>query len=307
MITAHADVVGSLLRPQELSEARSRFAAGEVEASRLRELEDRAVCDAIAMQEAAGLEIVTDGEMRRQSFQSQMTAAVEGFGDFTMDAFLWGEWHNAQGTVRTARPQNLGATGKLVRKRWLSADEFAFLKNKTSRVAKITLPSPGLWANFWSREHSRAAYPTLDSFLADIVQLLREEVQELARLGARYIQIDAPHYGLMLDAKTRRFYEAQGWSLDQWLTHGIELDNAHHRGISRCHFRAPSLTRQSGRPVARRGRLRIDQSRALPAAEGTAAPARVRRRSRRHVRGAQGHPRRQIHRARLDHQQNRPA
>ncbi len=185
MITAHADVVGSLLRPQELSEARSRFAAGEVEASRLRELEDRAVCDAIAMQEAAGLEIVTDGEMRRQSFQSQMTAAVEGFGDFTMDAFLWGEWHNAQGTVRTARPQNLGATGKLVRKRWLSADEFAFLKNKTSRVAKITLPSPGLWANFWSREHSRAAYPTLDSFLADIVQLLREEVQELVRLGAR--------------------------------------------------------------------------------------------------------------------------
>jgi len=155
-----------------------------------------------------------------------MTAAVEGFGDFTMDAFLWGEWHNAQGTVRTARPQNLGATGKLVRKRWLSADEFTYLKNKTNRVPKITLPSPGLWANFWSREYSGAAYPTLDSFLADVVQLLREEVQELVRLGAPYIQIDAAHYGLMLDAKTRRFYEEQGWSLDQWLTRGIELDNA---------------------------------------------------------------------------------
>jgi 5-methyltetrahydropteroyltriglutamate--homocysteine methyltransferase len=226
MITAHADVVGSLLRPPELIEGQIRLAAGEIDASRFKEVEDCAVRDAIVMQEAAGLEIVTDGEMRRQSFQSQMTVAVEGFGDFGMDAFLWGEWHNAQGTVRKARPHNLGATGKLVRKRYLSADEFTYLKNQTSRVAKITLPSPSLWVNFWSREYSRAAYPTLDSFLADIVQLLREEVQELVRLGARYIHIDAPHYGLMLDAKTRRFYEDQGWSLGQWLTRGIELDNA---------------------------------------------------------------------------------
>jgi 5-methyltetrahydropteroyltriglutamate--homocysteine methyltransferase len=226
MITVHADVVGSLLRPPQLIEAQSRLAAGAIDAARFREIEDRAVCDAIALQEAVGFEVVTDGEMRRQSFQSQMTAAVAGFGDFGMDAFLWGEWRDAQGTVRKARPQNLGATGKLVRKRWLSAGEFIYLKNKTSRIPKITLPSPGLWANFWSREHSRAAYPTLDDFLADIVQLLREEVQELVRLGARYIQIDAPHYGLMLDAKTRRFYEEQGWSLDQWMTRGIELDNA---------------------------------------------------------------------------------
>jgi 5-methyltetrahydropteroyltriglutamate--homocysteine methyltransferase len=103
-------------------------------------------------------------------------------------------------------------------------------------VPKITLPSPGLWANFWSREYSRAAYPTLDGFLADIVQLLREEVQELVRLGARYIQIDAPHYGLMLDAKTRHFYEEQGWSLDRWLTRGIELDNAIIAGFSGVTF-----------------------------------------------------------------------
>ena len=154
MITVHANVVGSLLRTPELIEAQSRLAAGEIDAARFREIEDRAVCDAIAMQESAELEVVTDGEMRRQSFQSQMTAATEGFGDFGMDAFLWGDWHNAQGTVRKARPQNLGATGKLVRKRYLSADEFTYLKNKTSRVPKITLPSPGLWANFWSRANT---------------------------------------------------------------------------------------------------------------------------------------------------------
>jgi 5-methyltetrahydropteroyltriglutamate--homocysteine methyltransferase len=236
MITVHADVVGSLLRPPDLLEARIRLAAGEIDPSRFSEIEDGAVCDAIAMQEAAGLDVVTDGEMRRQSFQSQMTSAVEGFGDFGMDAFLWGEWRNATGILRKARPQNLGATGKLSRKRWLSADEFTFLKNNTSRVPKITLPSAGLWANFWSREHSRAAYPTLDSFLADIVQILREEVQELVRLGATYIQIDAPHYGLILDAKTRRFYEEQGWSLNQWFTRGVELDNAIIAGFSGVTF-----------------------------------------------------------------------
>jgi 5-methyltetrahydropteroyltriglutamate--homocysteine methyltransferase len=56
------------------------------------------------------------------------------------------------------------------------------------------------------------------------------------RLGATYIQIDAPHYGLMLDEKTRRFYEEQGWSLDRWLTRGVELDNALVEGISGVTF-----------------------------------------------------------------------
>jgi 5-methyltetrahydropteroyltriglutamate--homocysteine methyltransferase len=120
----------------------------------------------------------------------------------------------------------LGVVGKLKRKRFLSVDEFVYLKSKTRCVPKITLPSPGLWANFWSAEYSGSAYPTLESFFADIVQVLRDEVAELARLGASYIQIDAPHYGLLLDSKTRRFYEHQGWSLDQWLSLGLDLDNA---------------------------------------------------------------------------------
>ena len=81
-------------------------------------------------------------------------------------------------------------------------------------------------ANFWSSERSVEAYATLDEFLADVVDILREEVAELVRLGARYIQLDAPHYPLLLDAKTRAFYEAKGWDLHRWLQTGIELDNA---------------------------------------------------------------------------------
>lgn len=190
----------------------------------------------MALQEKLGLEIVTDGEMRRQSFQSQMTAAVSGFGEFDLDAFLWGEWHDEQGVQREPRPSRLGAVARLKRLRYLSAQEFFYLKSKTNRIPKITLPSPGLWANFWSPKYSRAVYPTLEAFLADITAILREEIAELVRLGACYIQIDAPHYGLLLDPKTLPFYEKLGWNLDRWLSLGVELDNAVMQGFSDVTF-----------------------------------------------------------------------
>jgi methionine synthase II (cobalamin-independent) len=226
MITVHADIVGSLLRPAELLVAQGELAAGAIAAAEFKEIEDHYVDEAIALQESVGLEVVTDGEQRRQSFQSQMTAAVSGFGKFGLDAFLWGEWYDERGAHKKRRPRRLGAVEKLKRLRYLSADEFSYLRAKTKRIPKITIPSPGLWANFWSPTLSRTAYPTLDSFLGDIVAILRHEVAELVRLGARYIQIDAPHYGLLLDPKTRVFYETLGWNLDHWLSRGIELDNA---------------------------------------------------------------------------------
>jgi 5-methyltetrahydropteroyltriglutamate--homocysteine methyltransferase len=236
MITVHADVVGSLLRPPELLVAHKQFAAGEITAAQFGDIEDHAVDEAIALQEKSGLEIVTDGEMRRQSFQSQMTAAVSGFGEFDLDAFLWGEWHDEQGVRRKRRPRRLGAVAKLKRLRYLSAHEFSYLKSKTKRIPKITLPSPGLWANFWSPKYSGAAYPTLETFLADITAILREEIAELVRLGACYIQLDAPHYGLLLDPKTLPFYEKLGWNLDHWLSLGVELDNTVMQGFSEVTF-----------------------------------------------------------------------
>lgn len=236
MITLHADVVGSLLRPPELLEAQKQLAAGTLTQSQFKVVEDHAVDNAIALQEDVGLDVVTDGEMRRQSFQSQMTAAVSGFGEHDIDAFLWGDWHDKNGIESKSRPAGLGAVSKLVRKDYLSAGEFIYLKSRTKRIPKITLPSPGLWANFWSARYSKKAYPTLENFLADVVGILREEVAELNRLGAAYIQIDAPHYGLLLDPKTRNFYERQGWSLEQWLSLGIDLDNAVMDGFSAITF-----------------------------------------------------------------------
>ncbi len=228
MIQVHADHVGSLLRPPELLQAQKKLRAGVLPPADFKQIEDQAVDQAVRMQEQAGLEVITDGEMRRLSFQSQLPMAVAGFGEWEIDAFLWGDWHGPPevGDKRTDRPKQLGVVDRLRRIRHLSAEEFTYLRARTGRIAKVTLPSPSLWANFWSAEHSSHVYPSMDGFLADVVNILREEVEELVRLGARYIQIDAPHYPLLLDPKTRQFYEAQGWPLEKYLDRGIEMDNA---------------------------------------------------------------------------------
>lgn len=228
MITARTDVVGSLLRPPELLEAQADLADGRISRLEFKRIEDSAVDQAVWLQEAAGLEVVTDGEMRRLSFQSQMVEAVDGFSAWDIDAFLWGDWHGDDqvGDWRRDRPAELGVVGKLRRKRHLSVEEFVYLRARTDRIPKVTLPSPSLFANFWSPERSGDAYARLEDFLADVVEILRDEVAELARLGASYIQIDAPHYPLLLDAETRAFYESRGWTFEAWLDQGIALDNA---------------------------------------------------------------------------------
>ena len=222
-----ADVVGSLLRPPWLLEARGRYAAGEIPAAEFKRVEDRAVDRAISLQEDAGLPVLTDGEMRRESFQSQLVEAVEGFAGYTIDAWLWGDWHGdeAVGDKETERPPELGVVGKLHRRRHLCVEEFVYARARTDRTIKVTLPSPSMYANLWSPELSKEAYPTLDLFLEDVAEILREEVEELVRLGAEYVQLDAPHYPLLLDPKTRAFYEERGWPFERWMSRGVELDN----------------------------------------------------------------------------------
>ena len=230
MISTHTDVVGSLLRPTALLRAREDRAAGRLDAAAFKRIEDQAVDAAVSLQEAAGMGVATDGEMRRLSFQSQMIEAVEGFGEWGLDAFLWGDWRGDDGVGDRSlqRPEQLAVTSPLRQRRFLSVEEFVYLRARagTGTTAKLTLPSPSLFASFWDPERSAGAYATLDAFLADVADIVRAEVAELARLGAEYLQLDAPHYPLLLDPGTRAFYEARGGRWQDWLARGIELDNA---------------------------------------------------------------------------------
>jgi len=225
VLEARTDVVGSLLRPPDLLAAQEKLARRELTPAEFKQAEDRAVDEALELQEHAGLDVVTDGEMRRLSFQSQLTDAVDGFGEWDLDAFLWGTWQSEElGELRVERPP-LAVAGRLRRRRSLAAEEFVYTRGRTDRVVKVTLPSPSLFANFWDPERSTAAYPNLEDFLGDVAELLREDVDELVRLGATYIQLDAPHYPLLVDPGYRQFYESRGWPAERWLELGLELDN----------------------------------------------------------------------------------
>jgi len=226
MIESRSDVVGSLLRPPWLLEAREQFTVGELTALELKAVEDHAVDEALRLQEDAGVEVVTDGEMRRLSFQSQLPAAVEGLSDWDLDAFLWGEWHGDDevGDRAIERPE-LAVVGKLRRRRSLCAEEFAYARGRTDRVLKVTLPSPSLFANFWDPDRAPPEYRALEDFLSDVADLLRDEADELEAMGATYLQLDAPHYTMVLDPKYRDFYASRGWPTERWLELGLELDN----------------------------------------------------------------------------------
>ncbi|HEY4026541.1 MAG TPA: cobalamin-independent methionine synthase II family protein [Candidatus Dormibacteraeota bacterium] len=227
-VTARAEHVGSLLRPPELLLAREERAAGRIDDAAFKAIEDRAVTDVIALQSDAGCPVVTDGELRRESFQSELTAACDGFAGVDVNAWLWGEWHSdLVGDLRVERPQELAVVDRVRRRRSLAAEEFTFLRARAAgTTCKVTLPSPTLFANLWSPQRSAGAYPTFDAFMADVVDVLRDEVRELVRLGCTYAQLDAPHYPLLIDPTWRAFYEERGWRVDRWLSYGIELDNA---------------------------------------------------------------------------------
>src|SRR5262245_63741203 len=135
MIACHADHIGSLLRPSGLIAARGEAASGRISRTQFKAIEDRAVEDAIRLQEGVGLPVITDGEQRRLSFQSQFAESVSGLGDWNLNAFLWGDWRGDSATVgnRTIeRPAGLGVMEKIRRRRHLSVEEFVFLRARTA-------------------------------------------------------------------------------------------------------------------------------------------------------------------------------
>ena len=217
----HSDVVGSLLRPTYLKEARDQFALGELTDTQFKRIEDRAVDECIAVQIEAGIEVITDGEVRRYAFYGHLIDAVEGFDKY-------GGWAIP---FRDEKGENLVlprpvVVSKLRRKRPLCAEEFTYVRARTKRLAKTTMISAQQAAAYYDHSKSSAAYATVDAYLADLVDILRDEVAELIRLGCTYIQIDSPQYTALLDPQLREGYRQRGNDPDRLLDLSIEMDNA---------------------------------------------------------------------------------
>jgi 5-methyltetrahydropteroyltriglutamate--homocysteine methyltransferase len=216
-----SDVVGSLLRPAYLKEARQRHEAGVVGAAEFKKIEDRAVDEAVALQIRAGVDIVTDGEMRRDSFFGHMIDAVEGFDRVGGGGVKFRDEQGGEQLFR--RPV---VVSRLRRRRHMCAEEFTYLRARAERPAKATLVTASQAAAHYDADRSKGAYATMDAYLADIVGIIREEVEELIRLGCPYIQIDAPNYASLLDETIRERYKKRGIDPDRLLDQCIETDNA---------------------------------------------------------------------------------
>ncbi len=216
-----SEVVGSLLRPAYLADARKQFESGQISAADFKAIEDQAVNEAIALQETAGIDVITDGEMRRYAFYGHLIEALEGFDKY-------GGWA-IPFTDETGEQLVLKRPVVVERLRWrrsMCAEEWVYLRSRKSHPGKVTMISAQQAAAYYDPEKSRSAYPTRDAYLADIVDFSRREVGELVRLGCTYIQIDAPQYAALLDPEMREGYRKRGSDPEKLIDICIEMDNA---------------------------------------------------------------------------------
>ena len=227
-IIYRAEVIGSMLRPDYLKQARRRWEAGDLTVREFKRLEDRAVDEMIALQERLGLDVVTDGEMRRTHFIAPLTDVITGVKPIPAFKRIWKRPHQpGEQAQQVEIPVQYAVVDKIRRTRSLTNEEFAYARARATRPLKVTLPSPLMMTLRWSPEYSRDAYPDPFALFADAAAIVREEARELAALGCEYIQIDAPELGMLCDPERRRAdFADRGMDPDRLLTEGIDILNS---------------------------------------------------------------------------------
>jgi 5-methyltetrahydropteroyltriglutamate--homocysteine methyltransferase len=223
-----AEVVGSMLRPSYLKDARAEFQAGRMQVSQFKQIEDRAVDQVIATQEGSGVDVVTDGEMRRFLFMGPITETVAGIELVERGTSM--PWASPEGETEWSSPA--AVTSKLEKKRSMVCEEYSYARARARLPLKVTVPSPLVLYGFWSTEYSTAAYKDPFAMFADAAEVGRSEVQELVSLGCSYIQIDAPELATLVDPRVRDWAQAQGMPAERMLTEGIDLINDMVAGVS---------------------------------------------------------------------------
>jgi 5-methyltetrahydropteroyltriglutamate--homocysteine methyltransferase len=183
-----ADHVGSLLRPADLRAAREQRAKGEITVSQLRAIEDGAIRDVVAMQESVGLQAVTDGELRRAFWHVDF---LTGFAGITPTQSQYAVTFKGEHGETAETRSMLVVSDKIRRPRPVMLDHFTFLKSVATRTPKLCIPSPTyLHMRGGRKVVSEKAYPDMEEFWADIAQVYRDEIRDLAAAGLTYLQLD---------------------------------------------------------------------------------------------------------------------
>ncbi len=229
-------MVGSLLRPERLKRARRRFDAGETGAGELRAAEDECIREAVGMQEAAGLGVVTDGEFRRLNFQDSFGACVEGFRsvaprmEILEDQARHGKALQRWDVHRDAAAgvpvwHRLPAAERLRLVRNLPLDEYRYVNTVAHAPAKVTLIGPDRISQRFDHEGSRDVYATPEEFLDHVVAIEQAMVASLVEAGCAYVQIDAPGYTAYVDEPSLEAMRQRGEDPDANLERSIAADN----------------------------------------------------------------------------------
>lgn len=221
LASIRTDVVGSLLRPVYLREARQQLDHGQIAAAAFQKLEDQAVSEAVKLQESVGLDVITDGEMRRLNFQESFGAAVEGF-DAGASKFETYERRVAGATpLQRWEIPDIGHHGTAVSHRRPVLSRLKLVRNipleeyqAAAKIAKtplkVTLIGPDRISQRFNYEDSAKIYDGMDDFVADVVAIERKIVKGLADAGCRYVQIDAPGFTAYVDEPSMAQMRARG-------------------------------------------------------------------------------------------------
>ncbi|MCK2220278.1 hypothetical protein MF672_041735 [Actinomadura sp. ATCC 31491] len=196
--THHAEHVGSLLRPPGLLQARRARERGELGGDELAKLEDEAVLAAIDLQREAGIEVFTDGEMRRATWMAGLLESLGGVVPVEVPTSAWFREDGPPPPEETAF-RMVAAKERLTQRAHLTAVEADFMARHAPGQFKITMMSASMGNLLWRPDVSQDAYPTPADLLRDLVALRAEEIAELVRRGVDWIQLDSLAYNFVFD------------------------------------------------------------------------------------------------------------
>jgi len=220
-----ADHIGSLIRPRALKDAYKSLAAGRIDRAAFDAVQDEAVRAVVAMQEAAGLDAVTDGEFRRRSWFAGFVDAVDGLTHRDTEFNFMEE---GEAAISVPVPH---AEAPIRRSAGIATGELAFVKQIARRTAKITLPAPSVIHFFRGPDGiDRKVYPDEERFWTDLIAVYRAEIAELARMGLGYLQLDDVPPALLCDRVIQERIARWGWDWRKLLDRYIWANNEILRG-----------------------------------------------------------------------------
>jgi 5-methyltetrahydropteroyltriglutamate--homocysteine methyltransferase len=234
--TVRTDVVGSLLRPAAVIEARKALDEGKLDAAGLRKAEDDAVRASVALQEGVGLDVISDGEMRRLNFQDSFGAAVEGFDASASTVHAYSRrveggtalrrWEVPLQEKGTAISHRRPAKSRLKLARNVPLEEYKFVAGIAKTPAKVSLIGPDRIGQRFDHQNSTAIYRDMDAFMADVVAIEREIIGSVVAAGCRYVHIDAPGYTAYVDEPSLKQMRDRGEDPAENFSRSLKADAA---------------------------------------------------------------------------------